>query len=481
MENKETKNGLKEFKNRIILKNLSKKQKEALTKIEIIGGVIGLGAGLLTLYSMKTPETTPERSIDTAPANEVTDFKEMETENSVELLSLNPVTEINDVNISFGEAFKVAREICGKGGWFIWKGDVYNTYYKEEWQALSPDEKNDYLASIEIHNFQKDENPNSLETLAIEQNENLNASSDGIKETNKPSNNNQDAEFTVDVNKFNNLEDNDVIGNIEQSDDIIQGEIITLDDDSEIAENGYFELPDDIDIITISEEESSLIETITFDSSEITSFPWEESSEETSTESLITDQEVISANLIEDTKNDEPENVLSEIEEYPWGEPIINPTETPDITQVIEETQKDENIKIVTNPDEIKEYPWGEPIETLENKISQPSIETEIVEIKEEPEQNHAGLFSIIEDFLWGEKNETSDLAGKNQVLDEVKENIGVILPEEPETEVLSQLPPSFNDVTEFPWGETVPHSPINPYNTPENDMVENHTEPTVE
>jgi len=480
MENKETKNGMKEIKNRIILKNLSKKQKETLTKIEIIGGVIGLGAGLLTLYSMKTPDDTQVNSIETTSANEMNELKETEPDNSVELLSLNPITEITDVNISFGEAFKVAREICGKGGWFIWKGNVYNTYYQEEWQALSPDEKNDYLASIEIQNFQNDEKPNTFETLAGAQNENLNASND-TDETNEPVNNNQGAEFTIDVNTLNNLAENDVIGNIDQSSDVIQGEIITLDDDSEIAENGYFELPEDIDITIISEEESSLIDTITFDSSKITSFPWEESSEKTSTESAVTDQDDISAELAEDTKNDDPVVVLNENEEYPWGEPIIKTEETPVITQVHEEVQKDENSQIITNPDEIKEYPWGEPMETIENKISQPSIETEIVEIKEEPEQNHAGLFSIIEDFLWGEKNETSDLAAKNQSSDEEKENIGVILPEEPETEVLSQLPPSFNEITEFPWGETVTHSPINTYNTPENDIIENHSEPTVE
>jgi len=177
MENKETKNSMKEIKNKIFLKNLSKKQKETLTKMEIVGGAIGLGAGLLTLYSMKDPETIPVHSIDTITANNITDFKEVEPDNSVEILTIKPVTEINDQNISFGEAFKVAREISGKGGWFVWKGNVYNTYYKEEWEDLSPKEKNDYLASIEIQDIQKNENPNTLETLAREQNENINAPS----------------------------------------------------------------------------------------------------------------------------------------------------------------------------------------------------------------------------------------------------------------------------------------------------------------
>ncbi len=443
MENKETKFGNKGIKNRIILKNLTYKQKEMLRRTGIIGGGAGLGTGLITLYSMKTPEIVPEISNDITTSPDSNVHAKNELSNSVEIVSLKPVTEITEQNISFKDAFKVAREHSGPGGWFIWRGNIYNTFYKEEWQDLSQTEKKDYLASIEIHNIQNYENQHIPDNQA---------------------------------NKVNDIEESD------QNVNLIQGEIITLDDDSDITDNGYFELPDDIEITTISEEESTLIDSITFDSTEIVSFPWEISTENTSKESIIIEQEVISLDLVEDTNDDKSADAPSEKEEYPWGEPINKPAESPVITQVHEEIQKDENTKIITNPDEIKEYPWGEPFENIENNHNQTSTETVIGEIKEESEQSHPDTFSVIEEYPWGEKNENFVPTSINQVSeDEEKENIGVILPEEHETEVLSHLPSSFNDITEFPWGETVPHSMIDPYNTPENDTMDNHSDPAAQ
>lgn len=55
------------------------------------------------------------------------------------------VIEFSD-NFGFPEAFASARDLCGVGGTFIWHGQVYSTYYREEWDAMTPAEKDSYLA-----------------------------------------------------------------------------------------------------------------------------------------------------------------------------------------------------------------------------------------------------------------------------------------------------------------------------------------------
>jgi len=55
---------------------------------------------------------------------------------------------VND-NMSFGEAFKAARSEVGAGGIFEWRGNLYNTYIKEEWDTMSAQEKAEFFASID--------------------------------------------------------------------------------------------------------------------------------------------------------------------------------------------------------------------------------------------------------------------------------------------------------------------------------------------
>jgi hypothetical protein len=445
MENKETKSSMKGIKNKIILKNLSDKQKEVLRKTGIIGGGVGLGTGLLTLYSMKAPEIIPGLSIDTTTTINSNDLTENEHNNTVELVSFKPVAEINDQNISFGEAFKFAREICGPGGWFIWKGNIYNTFYKEEWQNLSKAERNDYFASIEITNIKGQENQNITNVQTHESYKENIASSEDIKDDNEPVSNIQEKEFSIDINAYKDQAANIDHQNLSVdssvvSNDLVTGEIITLDDDTDIIDNGYFELPDDIEITAISDEESYLIDKLTFDSSEVTAFPWETTELVADNEILENEVDAMSAELIEDSKEHITDKARGSNEEYPWGEKISNTIENKAETQVLEEIQQDDTSNIISNPEEITEYPWGEKIEVNEMASNAQIIihENDVINLKEE--------------------------------------NVGVILPEETETNSLSQLPPSFNDITEFPWGETVPHSPVNPYTSPENDFFENPT-----
>lgn len=59
-------------------------------------------------------------------------------------------------DMTFRDAFAVARAQVGPGGIFDWHGKHYNTYTREELSAMSPSEKHDFLVSVgkfEIHNM----------------------------------------------------------------------------------------------------------------------------------------------------------------------------------------------------------------------------------------------------------------------------------------------------------------------------------------
>lgn len=78
---------------------------------------------------------------------------ELQTEeaNSEESLSsvewadgnMSVASSVND-EMSFSEAFAAARSEVGAGGAFEWRGNVYGTYYSEEWNSMSPAEKADF-------------------------------------------------------------------------------------------------------------------------------------------------------------------------------------------------------------------------------------------------------------------------------------------------------------------------------------------------
>ncbi len=58
-------------------------------------------------------------------------------------------SSVND-EMSFSEAFSAARKEIGSGGVFEWRGNVYNTYYAEEWNAMSQEEKDEFVNHVRI-------------------------------------------------------------------------------------------------------------------------------------------------------------------------------------------------------------------------------------------------------------------------------------------------------------------------------------------
>ena len=53
-----------------------------------------------------------------------------------------------DDSMSFNEAFAAARHEVGPGGMFVWHGNTYGTYYANEWNAMSPEEHDQYWADV---------------------------------------------------------------------------------------------------------------------------------------------------------------------------------------------------------------------------------------------------------------------------------------------------------------------------------------------
>ena len=68
------------------------------------------------------------------------DFAEITTDQSI--LAVDP-------SHSFSEAFAHSREQLGPGGIFEYKGELYNTYYKEEWDGMEIPQKESYFANFQ--------------------------------------------------------------------------------------------------------------------------------------------------------------------------------------------------------------------------------------------------------------------------------------------------------------------------------------------
>ena len=108
-----------------------------------LGGVSGILMGAGLLYAGQavaaTKTETPEETADTATA-------EAQQADSATEATL-PVAQMHN-DMSFGEAFAAARAEVGPGGVFIWHGGIYNTYTVDEWNAMTPQQKNDFAHQV---------------------------------------------------------------------------------------------------------------------------------------------------------------------------------------------------------------------------------------------------------------------------------------------------------------------------------------------
>ncbi len=113
---------------------------------------VGTGMGLVlgtvsSFLAANAHNTTPTVDIDDPnqtfdePEDIDTFAEEPQPEWADESVSV--ATSVTD-NMSFSEAFATARAEVGPGGAFVWNGNVYGTYYAEEWDNMSAEEKAEY-------------------------------------------------------------------------------------------------------------------------------------------------------------------------------------------------------------------------------------------------------------------------------------------------------------------------------------------------
>lgn len=80
---------------------------------------------------------------------------------------------VND-EMSFSQAFAAARAEVGAGGAFEWRGQIYGTYYADEWESMSDDEKDAFGSKFDFggadSNYEA-EATNDDDVFAVEDNE----------------------------------------------------------------------------------------------------------------------------------------------------------------------------------------------------------------------------------------------------------------------------------------------------------------------
>ncbi len=124
--------------------NEENKKESGSWKHVTLGGVSGIlmGAGLLyagqAVAATKSEEAVVETS-DAAPAE-----AQQATITAEHHL---PVAQMHN-DMTFGEAYEAARAEVGPGGVFIWHGGIYSTYTADEWNAMTPQQKNDFAHQV---------------------------------------------------------------------------------------------------------------------------------------------------------------------------------------------------------------------------------------------------------------------------------------------------------------------------------------------
>ena len=143
------------------------KKDSAFTKAAV-GMGLGIVLGTTTSFvsSKAFAGNTPSPN---EPSND-TDGSNITADSTIEMSDA-----VND-DMSFSEAFAAAREDVGSGGAFEWRGNIYSTYYEEEWENMSEEERAEYQS-----HFSSEENTDDVaeaEAVSNDEQEELVASTD---------------------------------------------------------------------------------------------------------------------------------------------------------------------------------------------------------------------------------------------------------------------------------------------------------------
>ena len=67
---------------------------------------------------------------------------------AVSQIDVEMAGSVNDC-MSFSEAFEAARAEVGPGGVFSWNGNLYSTYYTEEWSSMTDEQKEEFVDAVD--------------------------------------------------------------------------------------------------------------------------------------------------------------------------------------------------------------------------------------------------------------------------------------------------------------------------------------------
>lgn len=109
-----------------------------------IGGISGILLGGASTFftsssSAANDSDAPSHGSQSTTSHEATPISP-DSPISVEGL---PIATVSD-DMSFSEAFAAARQEVGPGGVFEWHGGVYGTYYANEWNDMTPEQRADF-------------------------------------------------------------------------------------------------------------------------------------------------------------------------------------------------------------------------------------------------------------------------------------------------------------------------------------------------
>lgn len=430
MDLTEIKSGNGQKSNRIVLKDLSKIQKELFMSGGVIAAGVGIGSGLFSLYSMKEPEIIPETISNLSEGTEPVEksFEDSELSQSVDLAfySEMPVASMVQNEVSFAEAFQVARSEVGAGGWFIWKDKVYNSYYKEEWESLSSEEKNAYLATLKVEETELEKSSNPEPTLA---------STDKEIVPDEKSNEEHIQNIVEETVVPEKLIAEDIVDNSDHQVSFIADntEQINIEvNNTQVEINNpalEFELPENSSIFEIPAEDIGTLESIVFDATEDYNLS-DEKNEKLESMSPI-ELKNLGDNAVLENINLEKNSTI-EVTEYPWGEPItkLDPSSEGISSGDLIDVKNEQISGNETLQKEINEYPWGEQMVNSDNVSFANDIkvinEGELVSNTENEIHNPS---NVIDEYPWGEPidkitgPQTSHANNLNEADDSIEQN----------------------------------------------------------
>lgn len=101
------------------------------------GAGFAMGAAATVLSSSASPDIISEEGTGATEVTGGTDHPAWVDD------EVGVATSVND-SMSFGEAFQAARAEVGPGGVFEWHGQLYNTFYAEEWNQMTAEERAEF-------------------------------------------------------------------------------------------------------------------------------------------------------------------------------------------------------------------------------------------------------------------------------------------------------------------------------------------------